>query len=58
MEFEWEIIHEFMSGDLAEETRRSKVLGGWLVDNYVRALNKISMNTIFIPDPNHDWEIE
>lgn len=47
--WEWEILDEF--------TKRSKVIGGWLVE-YGSHTNKgcISNSMAFVPDRDHEWE--
>ncbi len=35
---------------------RSKVIGGWVVVHYFE-LSNTQMTSIFVPDPNHSWEI-
>lgn len=54
-----------------QETERAKVIGGWIVKTLVSYDSYDSLNdhnspdwdrrllsTIFIPDPNHKWELE
>ena len=47
IEFKWEKI--------VPGTHRAKVIGGWI-------LNVFNENTgealVFIPDPNHEWEVQ
>lgn len=51
IKFEWEILKL----NLPCVTSRAKVIGGWIVSDYV-ADGPAGM--VFIPDPNHDWEID
>jgi len=70
VKFEWEKIHEqkeekvFWFG-----TYRAKVFGGWIVRNFdltkhqynnlrPEYLGSTSESSVFVPDPNHKWEIE
>lgn len=50
IKFEWETITEY------PPTYRAKVFGGWKVTS----VNSSSQTetSIFVPDPNHEWEIE
>lgn len=64
MKFEWEKIgggEEFSSS-----TYRIKVFGGWLVNNLTtiethykdgRQLT-VTESMVFVPDPEHKWEID
>lgn len=60
IKFEWETI---AYNPLQGITYRAKVLGGWLVRTAI-CINQYGgssveeSNLIFIPDPNHEWEIE
>ena len=45
IEFNWEKIGVF--------TKRAKIYGGWIVLNYEK-----ETCMVFIPDPNHYWQIE
>lgn len=51
IKFEWETVDT--------DTFRAKVLGGWVMrfDNEI-GHNTWSSSTLFIPDINHDWEID
>lgn len=50
MKFQWEPI--------AEWAARAKVIGGWIVNTWSHANNEvISEALVFIPDPEHKWEI-
>jgi hypothetical protein len=46
IKFEWETIGMFVD--------RAKVYGGWLVRTYGGANEWV----LFIPDPEHEWEVE
>jgi hypothetical protein len=47
IEFDWENI----GGD----AYRSRVIGGWVLLSYEKNTGNQSM--VFIPDPNHEWEV-
>lgn len=60
MKFEWEHIH---SSNAWDYTERAKVIGGWVLRNCIKDKqcyeadnNAICM--VFIPDPEHKWDIE
>lgn len=74
MKFSWEEIwnnqdHHFHQ-DHWEETSRAKVFGGWIVthitgcdhvnekDKDDKAWTERRTSLVFVPDPNHEWEIE
>jgi hypothetical protein len=44
----WEVI--------AEYTERLPVYGGWIVQTFVYGRYK-SQSMVFVPDPEHRWEI-
>lgn len=54
MKFEWE--------KLDNDTRRVKVIGGWIVQTKIFEEGSrgvmISESSVFIPDAEHKWEIE
>ena len=57
---EWEEIRTNNSPDSLPNCRRMKVFGGWIFDTWIyndegRA---ISCSAVFIPDPEHKWEIK
>ena len=67
IKFKWESISTKLNDVGSGGASRVKVIGGWIVLNEtVLALpattNMIKMSCsqsmIFIPDPNHEWEIE
>lgn len=61
MKFEWEELCSYGTMGSA----RAKVIGGWIVRN-VSWTNRwgedqvqcVAESTVFIPDPEHKWEIE
>lgn len=61
MKFEWLRIHKIGTADEQNITLRAKVIGGWIVKSvYVKKLKfkeKRSESLVFVPDPNHEWEI-
>lgn len=70
MKFEWEEI--YFSDNYYEnvymETSRAKVIGGWLVrhqmlvdedrENEFEGWTNSQNTMVFIPDPNHEWDVE
>lgn len=55
MKFEWEELNKVM--------KRAKVHGGWILRsfNYTTDNKDVysqSQSMVFIPDPNHEWEID
>lgn len=63
MKFEWETIHSNHNKNIGGSvTYRAKVIGGWIISNdvYTDDSNKRNITTsmIFVPDPNHEWEIK
>jgi len=61
IKFEWEQICEI--GTLS--TLRAKVFGGWLVRTVAwthrwgdQQIQSLSESSVFVSDPNHEWEIE
>jgi hypothetical protein len=56
---EWECI---MKPSRTEDVSRAKVFGGWVVRTICTHTGNvntaISESSIFVPDPNHEWEIE
>lgn len=56
--FEWECFDQGISSHEPEETSRAKVFGGWLV--YAREFHEDGYRActmVFVPDPNHEWEL-
>lgn len=47
--FKWESI--------GEGTTRSKVFGGWIVQDSMCDQEGNTISMVFIADPNHEWEI-
>jgi hypothetical protein len=68
IEFVWEKISSTRAESGCDVTIRSKVMGGWLVRSIadkalcVSKTGDISIansqSMVFVPDPNHEWEIE
>jgi hypothetical protein len=61
IKFEWEIIHSFYFKSLgySHQTKRAKVLGGWILSSdYFYENTGCSQSSIFISDPQHRWEID
>lgn len=60
IKYEWELIQP---KDFNYPNSRVKVIGGWLVNCYYQFAHYpdqfgLTMTTTFVPDPNHEWEIE
>src|SRR5437763_1647237 len=58
-QFEWEVLvnhHDSPSGGF--NTLRAKVFGGWVLKHmcWCNENNVQSESSVFIPDPNHEWE--
>lgn len=64
IKFEPEVIFYDKRQCTKQITSRAKVFGGWLVYNYTYSTvmkNEsihCSESMVFIPDPNHEWEID
>lgn len=60
MKFEWENIHRREFNDVLNATTRAKVFGGWVLHHLLCDENESSQSEsmVFIPDPNHEWQIE
>jgi len=59
MKFKWERISGSLNG--ASGTHRAKVIGGWIVESmysYEEEEGGNALSSIFVPDPNHEWDIE
>lgn len=56
MKFEWEEI--FDNHNSSHFTCRAKVLNGWLVLHFGGYANRSTSSMVFLPDPEHKWEIE
>ena len=52
--FEWEELDNY--------TERLKVIGGWIIKSenslYENGKWALSESMVFVPDPNHEWEID
>jgi hypothetical protein len=58
-EFKWEELSINDTSKLKHSTYRSKVIGGWvLMNNIGLASYGLTQGMVFIPDPEHRWEIE
>lgn len=57
--FSWETIFEDKIKNISGSvTMRSKVIGGWLVKDVTYIVDKvITESMVFVPDPNHLWEV-
>jgi hypothetical protein len=66
MNFDWQrIFKNHNSGVGGTSTARAKVPGGWLINNvtYTEVIcngneRNISESMCFVPDPNHEWEVD
>lgn len=53
IQFKWE--------QLCENTFRAPVIGGWIISHGGYSTDtgdEISTSLVFVPDPNHSWEID
>ncbi len=50
IQFVWDVI----DGGSTDQTHRAKVFGGWIVRNFSAG----TINTVFVPDPNHEWNVK
>jgi len=58
MKFEWEtIFSKVISDEHFAFTERVKVIGGWIVLNKIYAKGVGHESSVFVPDPEHKWEI-
>ena len=50
---QWEDI------DNLTNTQRLRVYGGWIVKHvsYFIPNNAVSESSVFVPDPNHEWDL-
>ena len=55
MKFEWETIQATPNNVIF--THRAKVIGGWIVKNSIILEGDQMMGMVFIPDPEHKWDI-
>ena len=53
MKFLWEALWDNRHNSA---THRAKVIGGWIVHSVV-GNSEIGTSMVFVPDPNHEWEI-
>lgn len=54
--FEWK--WEVLENNPATHTKRSKIVGGWLVHHStVTTKGNISESMVFVPDRDHEWHI-
>ncbi len=37
---------------------RLKIHGGWIYCQIIKSCKNMTSSSIFIPDPNHEWELE
>jgi hypothetical protein len=54
MKFEWEKIYD----EGYNITYRSKVIGGWLINNVYRVGDNYRPSLVFMEDKNHRWSME
>lgn len=60
IKYEWEMMDESHKNF----TDRAKVFGGWIVRSFTYEIaggedaKGTSESMVFVPDPNHEWEIE
>lgn len=59
MKVEWENIFEFKHPEksINRITARVKVIGGWMVTDYISRDNFSSQSSVFVPDANYSWDI-
>lgn len=57
--FEWENVKSLCLQNNGTATIRAKVFGGWMVRHlsYDNTHQQQSESSIFVPDPNHEWEV-
>ena len=63
MNFVWECLHDY--ADDTQGSFRARVFGGWVLKEYIiydvdsaYSEQRMVQSMVFIPDPNHEWEIE
>ena len=54
--FKWEELNR--SDDNRSITYRSKVIGGWVINNFTYSTSCMCESMVFIPDPIYQWEIK
>lgn len=47
---------ETILDDSENDIRRIKVIGGWIIE--IRNKTATSSSSVFVQDPQHDWEVE
>ena len=52
--FDWQVLSQEKSGGMS----RAKVWKGWIVNSVIAIGENVSISSIFIPDENHEWEID
>ena len=59
--FSWEEIDRGDRDYEPDHSCRTKVIGGWIVytkiTEYLGDAGSLSTSMVFIPDPNHEWEL-
>lgn len=59
MKFEWELLYSKHIDDKNfSYTDRAKVFGGWIVNSRTCVGPRAHESMVFVPDANHEWEIE
>ena len=43
--------------EIAQDTWRLKVFGGWIVSRTIENHNGVTTALCFVPDANHEWEV-
>lgn len=52
--FKWEKLQDNANSTIV----RAKVYGGWIVNSFTESPSKkVSEAMVFVPDPNHEWEL-
>ena len=59
MNFQWEKINKIVNSatNTGSATYRAKVYGGWIVHDFNWIEKNPCSAMVFIPDPEHKWEI-
>lgn len=59
MKFKYEQLVKYSTQQVEFSASRAKVFGGWVLRNvcYDSHDRTQSESSIFIPDPNHEWDI-
>lgn len=58
MKFEWELLNGSGEDNSGISTTRARVIGGWVVKDLNWTPSSTSSSMVFIPDRDHEWEIE